>query len=68
MDKEIARKTLINYYMDNPDLGEDIDYKPDSVRIKHYTRIITKLKEEELLKELQDLDLEIPNSLVFIMT
>jgi len=66
MNKDILIKTLVTFYMDNPDLGNEIDYKSDQERLKYYNRSVKKLKKEDILKELSDLEIEIPNSINFM--
>lgn len=34
------KEKVINHFMDNPCLSEEIDYKSEKIRLRHYTKLI----------------------------
>ena len=46
------QKKLLDLYMDNPCLSNELDYKPDKVRLREYTKHILSLTDAETLAEL----------------
>jgi hypothetical protein len=48
-----ARTFLVQYYMKNPDLGEELDYQDDSTRLEEYTRQMNDLNEKEISDMIQ---------------
>ena len=45
---------LVKYYMDNPDMSNDIDDKPSESRYRHYYKYVTNLTLAELIEELRE--------------
>lgn len=52
-DLDHIRNKIINYYMDNPSLTEDLDYEDDDVRLESYTEWVYGMSEEELREHYQ---------------
>jgi len=54
------RKRLIDYYMDNPCLSNEIDYLDNDKRLKNYTEQVSLMSDEDVREELNNLfnDLE----------
>jgi hypothetical protein len=50
------RQRLLNFYMDNPCLSEEIDYLLDEERLVYYTAIVNKMTEVEVIQELNNLE------------
>lgn len=50
------RNILLDYYMNNPDLGEEIDYLPDCKRIEIYQKELEKLTIKELKELFEDIN------------
>ena len=55
MKREQLIQEIVKLEMDNPCLSLDIDYKPDSVRLKYYTEQVSTLTDEQLIQELEEL-------------
>jgi len=50
--KKHLREKLLNLYMDNPQLGEDIDYEDDSVRLPYYKKVVNYYSYEDLVEQI----------------
>ena len=52
INEKKARKYLINYCMDHASLTEDIDYLPDSERLKAYTEAVNNASIADVMESL----------------
>lgn len=56
MENNVLREKLLNYYMDNPCLSQEIDYEIDSVRLEYYKREIALMDIETIKEELENFE------------
>lgn len=47
MTFEEMRKTIYQYYIENPCLSEEIDYESEEVRKAYYIKLVTEVMSEE---------------------
>lgn len=51
MNFEEMRKTIYQYYINNPCLSEEIDYESKEVRKAYYIKSVTMMSEEDVIAE-----------------
>jgi hypothetical protein len=49
---EQLKERLLDLFMGNPCLSQDIDYEPDNIRFNHYSEYVHDLSEDELHEQL----------------